>query len=293
MRFRPGAKLDPSQVEDRRGLGGGTFGGGPIAVGGGGLGLVGIVIYILISVLGGGSSTYGGLDGVTAGPNTGASQQLDCATGADANNRQDCRILGDINSVQAYWSKYFKAHGKTYEPANTVFFTGSTSTGCGPATTDVGPFYCPVDKHVYIDLGFYEELHDKFGAQGGPFAEAYVIAHEYGHHAQDVFGDLKTGGSQGAEGTSVRTELQADCYAGVWARHAVATGYIVDLTQADVNQGLDAAAAVGDDRIQQETQGQVNPETWTHGSSAERQKWFTRGYQRGEPTGCDTFSGSL
>ena len=294
MRFRPGAKLDPSQVEDRRGMGGGTFGGGPIAVGGGGLGVVGIIIYALISVLGGGGNgTFGGLDGVTAGPGTGAAAQLDCSTGADANNRQDCRILGDINSVQAYWSGYFKAHGKTYTPANTVFFTGQTSTGCGPATTDVGPFYCPVDKKVYIDLGFYQELHDKFGAQGGPFAEAYVIAHEYGHHAQDVFGDLKSGGSQGAEGTSVRTELQAACYAGVWARHAVATGYIVDLTQADVNQGLDAAAAVGDDRIQKETQGRVNPETWTHGSSAERQKWFTRGYQRGEPTGCNTFSGAL
>jgi predicted metalloprotease len=292
MRFRSGARLDPSQVEDRRGMGGG-FSGGPIALGGGGLGLVGIVIYVLLAVLGGGSNTYGSLDGVSAGPGTGAAAQLDCTTGADANQRQDCRILGDVNSVQAYWAGYFKAHGKTYTPAKTVFFTGQTSTGCGPATTDVGPFYCPVDKHVYIDLGFYQELHDKFGAQGGPFAEAYVIAHEYGHHAQDVFGNLKAGGSQGAEGTSVRTELQADCYAGVWARHAVATGYIVDLTQQDVNQGLDAAAAVGDDRIQKETQGRVNPDTWTHGSAAERQKWFTRGYQRGEPTGCDTFSGSL
>jgi predicted metalloprotease len=289
VRFRPGARLDPSQVEDRRGRG------GAVAVGGGGLGVAGVVIYLLFALLGGGGGgTFDQLDGISVGPGTtSASAQLDCSTGADANNRQDCRILGDINSVQAYWSSWFTRHGKQYEPANTVFFTGSTSTGCGTATTDVGPFYCPNDRHVYIDLGFYQELHDRFGAQGGPFAEAYVIAHEYGHHAQDLLGDLNGHQSQGATGGSVRTELQADCYAGVWARNAVATGYIVDLTQQDVNEGLDAAAAVGDDRIQRETQGRVNPETWTHGSSAERQKWFARGYQRGEPSGCDTFSGSL
>ena len=285
MRFRPGARLDPSQVEDRRGRG------GPIALGGGGLGVAGIVIYLLFALLGGGGgTTFGGLDGLSS---PGAASTLDCSSGADANARQDCRILGDINSVQKYWSGWFRAHNKTYEPANTVFFDGSTSTGCGAASTDVGPFYCPVDRKVYIDLAFYQELHDRFGTQGGPFAEAYVIAHEYGHHAQDLLGDLKAGGSSGPQGRSVRTELQADCYAGVWARHAVATGYIVDLTQADVASGLDAAAAVGDDRIQSETQGQVNPETWTHGSSAQRQSWFRRGYQRGEPTGCDTFTGSV
>ncbi len=293
MRFRPGARLDPSQVQDRRGMGGG-FGGGPIVFGGGGLGVVGIAVYLLFALLGGGSGgTYGGLDGQTAG-GTGQSQSLSgCQTGADANARQDCRILGDVNSVQAYWQGWFRAHGKTYTRAETVFFSGSTGTGCGTASTDVGPFFCPVDKTVYIDLGFYQDLHDRFGAQGGPFAEAYVIAHEYGHHTQDLLGDLKAGGAKGAQGSSVRTELQADCYAGVWARHAVATGYVIDLTKADITQGLDAAASVGDDRIQARTQGQVNPETWTHGSSAQRQKWFLRGYQRGEPTGCDTFSGSI
>jgi len=289
MRFRSGAQLDPSQVEDRRGRG------GAVAVGGGGLGVAGVVIYLVFALLGGGGAgTFDQLDGITAGTGSGTSSAaLDCSSGADANERQDCRILGDVNSVQAYWSSWFKRHNRRYEPANTVFFAGSTPTGCGPATTDVGPFYCPADRHVYIDLGFYEELHDRFGARGGPFAEAYVIAHEYGHHAQDLLGDLRRTQSQGATGTSVRTELQADCYAGVWARNAVATGYIVDLTQQDVDEGLDAAGAVGDDRIQRETQGRVNPETWTHGSSAERQKWFARGYQRGEPSGCDTFSGGL
>jgi predicted metalloprotease len=286
VRFRPGARLDPSQVEDRRGRGG-----GPIALGGGGLGVAGLVIYLLFALLGGsGGGTFSDLQGLSSPQ---ASATLDCSTGADANTQQDCRILGDVNSVQKYWADWFRAHNKTYQGANTVFFDGSTSTGCGAATTDVGPFYCPVDKKVYLDLAFYQELHDRFGAQGGPFAEAYVIAHEYGHHAQDLFGDLKPGGSTGPQGRSVRTELQADCYAGVWARHAVATGYIVDLTQQDIAAGLDAAAAVGDDRIQSETQGQVNPETWTHGSSAQRQSWFRRGYQRGEPTGCDTFTGSV
>jgi hypothetical protein len=299
VRFRNSARLDPSQVEDVRGRGPmlGLPGGG-VTVGGGGLGLVGVLIYLAIVLLSNGSGvsgSLGNLDGSTvsqAPPGQVLGQE--CQTGADANRREDCRIVGDINSVQAYWKSAFGAAGRRYVPANTVFFTGSTSTGCGEASTDVGPFYCPVDKHVYIDLGFFDELRTRFGAGGGPFAQAYVLAHEYGHHVQDLLGALgRRSQVQGARGGSVRTELQADCYAGVWAHHATQSGYLIGLTQSDIADALDAAAAVGDDRIQAETQGQVNPETWTHGSSAERQRWFETGYSKGKPAACDTFHAQL
>jgi uncharacterized protein len=286
VRFRKNARLDPSQVEDRRGQGGMSLPGGGLAVGGGGLGVVGLAIYLLITVLqssSGLSAPLQNLDDRSVGTQATAS----CRDAEAANTREDCRIVGYVNSIQAYWGQAVDG----YTVAPTVFFTGQTQTGCGPASTDVGPFYCPPDTSVYIDLGFFRELKTRFGAEGGPFAEAYVLAHEYGHHVQDLLGILKPGGGgQGAESQSVRTELQADCYAGVWAAHAVDTGFIEDLTRRDIADGLDAAAAVGDDRIQKRATGRVDPESWTHGSSAARQKWFDTGYRSGDASRCDTFA---
>jgi len=295
MRFRRQARLDPGQVTDVRGRR--TRGGG-LALGGGGLGLGAIVVYLLISLLsgGGGLGQLEPLEGQQVGQGDAPSQvSEECQTGADANERQDCRIVGVVNSVQEFWNGVFERSDEQYPYADTVFFTDQVQTGCGFASSQVGPFYCPADQQVYIDLGFFDELQSRFGAGGGPFAQAYVIAHEYGHHVQNQLGVLESIGNdrQGPESRAVRSELQADCYAGVWAANAVETGLIAELTQADINDGLDAATAIGDDRIQEETQGQVNPETWTHGSSEQRRRWFSRGYEEGRPAACDTFSGSI
>jgi predicted metalloprotease len=296
MRFRRGAKLDTGQVTDVRGR---RMGGG-LAMGGGGLGLAGLVIFLLLALLSGGEGGLGGqlspLEDQRVGQgDTPSEVSTECQTGEDANTRQDCRIVGVVNSVQKFWDGVFTRSRSQYPYADTVFFTDQVETGCGFASSDVGPFYCPSDQQVYIDLGFFDELQSRFGAGGGPFAQAYVIAHEYGHHVQNQLGVLKSirGDRQGPESRAVRAELQADCYAGVWAANAVSTGLIEELTQADINEGIDAASAIGDDRIQEQTQGQVNPETWMHGSSEQRRRWFSRGYENGTPTACDTFSGSI
>ena len=282
MTFRGNAPLDPSQVEDQRGRGGGLGGGlgGPVVVGGGGLGLVILIIALLLGVnpLSDYSGTNPSVDG--------APSVQDCQTGADANKRDDCRIVGFVDSIQKYWTDEFTRRGDTYLPAKTVLFTDAIQGGCGLAQTAMGPFYCPDDGKVYLDLSFFQELTQRFGAQGGPFAEGYVVAHEYGHHVQDQLGTLSS--SQSGNAASIRIELQADCFAGVWARHAADTGYLEAPTDAEIGQAIDAAKSVGDDRIQQETQGRVQPEQWTHGSSAQRTQWFTTGYQTGDMDRCDT-----
>lgn len=257
-----------------------------MALGGVG-GLVGIVVLVL-NLLGGGSADSLLIGGQSTEDNTALS--ANCTTGEDANQRSDCRIVAVINSVQDYWGETMPG----YQGARTVFFSGGTNTGCGAASSAVGPFYCPTDRLVYIDLSFYEELRTRFGAQGGPFAEAYVIAHEYGHHVENLMGVFEehTERDTGPQGTGVRIELMADCLAGRWASGAVQTGFIEDLTNEDIKDGLDAAAAVGDDRIQQATQGQINPESWTHGSAAQRQNWFLKGYNAESTDTCDTFAAS-
>jgi predicted metalloprotease len=243
MTFDPNAQLDPGQITDRRGMGGR----GGVATVGGGLGLILVLAYAL---LGGNPNDLGPLlePGAVSGPGSSV-LATDCKSGADANTRDDCRILGFVNSVQAYWTGAFKSG--QYEPVNTVLFSDQTSTGCGTASAASGPFYCPPDKLVYLDLGFFQDLREKYGATAGPFAQGYVVAHEYGHHVQDLLGLLGTPKAQGegATGGSVRTELQADCYAGVWASHAEA-GILAPVTDAEIADALDAAAAVGDDRIQ-------------------------------------------
>jgi len=299
MRFDEDTQLDTSQVDDTRGS---RFPGGRVAIGGG-MGVVGLIVALLFGLLNGGGDPgagagFPGIDQVQ-GDNT--RLQAECRTGADANTKEDCRIVAIVNSVQGYWSDELTRRGGTYQTSKTRLFSQGVQSGCGVASSEVGPFYCPSDQTVYLDLTFFDQLSSRFGAKGGPFAQAYVLAHEYGHHVQDLLGTMRRVGNdrQGAQSGSVRLELQADCYAGVWANHAdehpgpSGDPLVKPLTEADIAQGLDAAAAVGDDRIQQRAQGRVDPESWTHGSSEQRQRWFTVGYQSGDMARCDSFSGPI
>jgi hypothetical protein len=289
LSFDPNARLDPGQVTDVRGRTG--RGGGAVIAGGGGIGLILAIAFIL---LGGDPSALinqqpGG--GQVTGPENTTLQQ-ECQSGTDASERADCRIVGYVNSIQEFWDGALPDQlGKDYPPTNTILFDNAVDTGCGTATSQVGPFYCPPDQHVYLDLGFFAQL-EQLGAEGGRFAEAYVVAHEYGHHIENVLGILGRAqtGDTGEGSAAVKIELMADCLAGVWAHNAEGTGAVLDVTEDDIATALDAAAAVGDDRIQERTQGQVNPEAWTHGSAEQRQAWFTQGFESGDARNCDTFA---
>ena len=289
MPFNKKKRLDPSQVQDRRGQSMGRT----VAIGGGGLGLIIMLVYLLLGADPGDLLTnmdtvdYSTSDSYS---NDTISLEEECQTGADANARQDCRIVGYVNSVQAFWSEEFASYGEDYIPADTVLFSGSTQGACGYASGASGPFYCPSDQMIYLDLSFFETLSSRFGAEGGPFAEAYVLSHEYGHHIQNLLGLLHTSSMRdsGPASNSVFIELQADCLAGIWTYHATETGYLEPLTSEEISQSLNAVASVGDDRIQSMTQGYVSPESWTHGSSEQRLAAFRDGLQSGDISTCGT-----
>lgn len=304
MRFNPRARLDRSQVQVRRGGGGGR-GGLPLPIPssaggkvGGGLG--GIIVLIIILVLSGGlGGGGGGLPGSSGVDTTNVEGLTECKTGDDANASEECALVASVNSIQAFWSEALgQQSNRDYEPALSVFFTDSTNTGCGGATSAVGPFYCPIDKTVYLDTTFFDAmLEGQLGAKGGAFSQSYVMAHEYGHHIQNLLGTLgRVRTQRGPNSDAVRLELQADCYAGMWAKYATTVEdengevFILELTRDDYARAMDAAAAVGDDRIQEKTAGRVNPEQWTHGSSGARMMWFETGLRDGTLRACDTFA---
>ena len=301
MELNENANVDTSQVDDVRGSGGGGGGFGGLPIGGGGL--TGIIVTVLIALVGGffGINQLGGSgdSSTQTGDNTSLSQE--CSQ-ADKLKQLDCRNVLYVNSIQAFWTAELpKSYGDQYKPSKTVFFSDRVTTGCGAADSGTGPFYCPSDDRVYIDLTFYKLLADQLGAPG-EFAQPYVLAHEYGHHIQDLVGteaqmrrDQERDPSQ-ANKLSVRLELQADCYAGVWAKGATGTAddkgqkIFKSITAQDIQEGLDTASKIGDDTLQQRGGGQVNPAEFTHGTSAQRQEWFANGYKSGDPKKCDTFA---
>ena len=295
MTFNEGAGLDTSQVRS-----GGSSRGG-VLLGGG----AGSVILFLVAMLLGVNPF--GEDGSSSAFDTSQVQQSggsqtdfsQCKTGADANRDVTCRIIGTVNSVQDYWRDALPADAnRQYRDAYTVIYSGQTQSACGAASSAVGPFYCPSDEQVYIDASFFDDLTTRFGADDGALAQMYVVAHEYGHHVQNLLGVLKYAQQdpQGKDSGAVRVELMADCLAGVWANHASTTQdaegttLIKPLTQTDIESALSAAAAVGDDRIQKSATGRVDPESWTHGSAEQRQRWFMTGYEKGDVNSCDTLS---
>jgi predicted metalloprotease len=291
MTFNEGVQLDPGRVRTSRGRKGAVIGGG---------GVLGVLALYLLSQLTGvdltGLAGGGGGDGVTA--QDGA--DLDHCTDATAANQDvNCRVVGALESLDAYWAEALPAAGLELTIPQAELFEDSVATGCGNATSAVGPFYCPPDQAIYLDTSFYAELRDRFGSSGGPLAEMYVVAHEYGHHIEQLTGlmDQAERGGTGPESDSVRIELTADCFAGMWARAASTvpdpdTGvpFLEPLSPTQIADALSAASAVGDDRIQEQATGTVNPESWTHGSSEQRQRWFLVGFDGGTIEDCNALA---
>lgn len=289
MTFNDDVRIDPGKV--RRG---GRRRGGIVA--GGGLGVLAVVL--LSQVLGVDLTGLAGDPGAQDG-GTAAGESFDeCRTGADANASVECRMVGAADAIDTYWAAELPGLGGEYRTPEFVLFQQSVSTACGGATSAVGPFYCPGDETIYIDTDFFDDLRSRFGASGGPLAEMYVVAHEWGHHVQNITGIMSgvDRRSTGPTSDAVRLELQADCFAGAWAGEASTTPdpdtgvpFLEPITRQQVADAMDAAAAVGDDRIQSTVSGDVQPHTWTHGSSEQRQQWFVTGYEQGAGS-CDTFA---
>jgi predicted metalloprotease len=276
MKINPKARIDRGRVRVRRG--GGRTGGFPMPGGGSGGrsglpvpaggGVVGIVLVVVLFIV--------------------------------LAKSENCKLNLFVSAIERFWDEELpKQAGVEYSDAQLQIFSGSTSSGCGAASSAMGPFYCPADKYVYIDSTFFDDmLEQDLGAEGGDFAEAYVVAHEYGHHVQDLLGTMAKAQSRetGPTSPSVRLELQADCYAGVWAHFATTVEdengevFITDITDDDIRRAIDAATAVGDDRIQEASGGDVDPESWTHGSAKSRVQWFMTGYREGTLEACDTFA---
>jgi predicted metalloprotease len=295
MTFDDDARIDSSKVTRRRGRGRATG----VAAGGGGL-LV-VVAVILVQQFTGVdiSQLVGGAGGTGAG---GSSEQeeaiADCDTGREANADVECRMAGAADSLDTYWTAEAASVGAAaYETPGFSLFSAATSTGCGEASSATGPFYCPPDRRLFVDTTFFDDLRSRFGASGGPLAQMYVVGHEWGHHIQQLTGafDRADRSGTGPASDSVRLEVQADCYAGAWIgaaseiRDDGGTPFLEPVTAAEIADALDAAAAVGDDRIQAAGGGGVDPDTWTHGSAEQRQRWFETG-RAGGPTACDTFA---
>ena len=299
MKWKPGRRS--GDIEDRRGAGGGFGGGGlPIPMGRlGGGGIVTLIVAAIVYFLfisGGGGGGFDVPDPSNAFPQVPQTGTGENSVPGSPSEEKEVQFVDFVQGdAQDFWQQQFQAAGRPYQRAKLVLFRNQVQSGCGLASSATGPFYCPLDQKVYIDLGFFDELDQRFKAPGD-FAQAYVIAHELGHHVQQQLGiernvrQQSQGNPGDANELSVRLELQADCIAGVWARSTYDRGI---LESGDLQEGLTAAAAVGDDRIQQQTQGRIDPESFTHGTSEQRDRWLQTGFDSGRLEACDTFSGEV